>query len=152
MLDLIQNFEKTGHLKLANTTLTVNQLRYLQRYIKNNPQPIAENVAYYQFHLSNVKLIPNATQDQVLAGSITEHTIGHKHDWADLQIVQWGTNQHESITLQPTARENDLTQQQSLLEETLLNLLSQKNAWSAIKLNQVVFSCEERHSNLSQDF
>jgi len=145
------NFEQTGCFQLADTALTLNQLNKIQRYIKKNPPPLADNIAHYQFYLSNVKLIPNSTQDQILTGSITEHSIGHKSGhFVDLHIVQLGTNRHDSITLQPTARENNLTRQQGVFEETLLNLLSQKNAWNAIKLDNVIF--EDRSSCLSQGF
>ena len=136
------NFEKTGCFKLADTSLTLNQLSNIQRYIEKYPQPIAKNISHYQFHLSNVKLISVPVLEQRLTGPPTakEHTFGYSHKFSDVRLLQMGgTARYEGIALQATEHENSLTRQQDAFEETLLNLLNQKNVWSAIKLDKVVF-------------
>lgn len=84
-------FRDNGIFELHNASLDLGELRELRQYLRENSIP-PYDIPHYQFHLSNVTLVPISApnNDEPLRGVISgrDHIIGRKERHVDHIIRQ----------------------------------------------------------------
>ncbi len=175
----LKQFENSGCFTLKDASLTVSQLSCIKRLVEKRKSTVVKHTLHYEFCLHNVVLISDNIPEQVLQGSVTEHTVCIKPQVAEhIFIVQAATNHFENVKLKPTTQERRVAQRQAggrfenrcndMMELQLFDAQEKQVArqqtallalfsgdldlWSRLELIKIRFSHQEKDSNLSYNF